>query len=94
MAWYLAEIREGIDGVAAFATGRHCYVSRTLTGVVRVIAANGVTAVVKLGEARRRLRVVRDTAGNPIPVSGQGKREMTWHAREARRFDGRRCLAA
>lgn len=94
MAWYLATIERGVDGIEPFATGRHCYINRTVTGVVRVIAAGGLTAVVRLDEARRRLRVCRDAAGNPVAVRGQTKQEIRWSAREARRFDGRRCLAA
>jgi hypothetical protein len=93
MAWYLAEIREGIEA-DGWRSGHHVYVNRTVTGLVRVIGRGGLTAVVKLGEARRRLRVVRDAAGNPVAVRGQHKQEIRWEAREARRFDGRRCLAA
>jgi hypothetical protein len=90
MAWYLATIRKGLE-VDGYRTGHHVYVCRMPTGVVRVIAAGGLTAVVKLAEARRRLRVCRDAAGNPVAVRGQ---EMKWHARESRRFDQRPCLAA
>ena len=64
------------------------------TGVVRVIGKGGLTAVLKLDAARRLLRVVRDAAGNPIPIRGQTKQEIRWSEHEARRFDDRRCLAA
>lgn len=93
MAWYLADIRRGIEA-DGWRGGHHVYVNRTVTGIVRVIGKGGLTAVVKLDEARRRLRVVRDAAGNPIAVRGQTKQETRWDAREARRFDQRRCLAA
>jgi hypothetical protein len=88
MNWYLAEITNGID-VEGLQTGRHVHICRMPTGVVRVIGARGITAVVKVEEARRRVRVVKDAAGRPVKVRGQVRREAFWNERrEARRFYG------
>lgn len=86
--WYLATIIDGINH-APWATGRHCYVSRTATGMVKVIGAKGVTVILKLDEARRRVRVSRDKDGEPVRVRGQIKQDAKWQEREGRRFDGR-----
>ena len=92
--WYLATIVNGID-VNGLTTGRHCYVNRTPTGLVRIIAAGGLTALVRVDEARRRVRVERGRDGRPVAVRNQVKQEIRWsETREARRFDQKPGLAA
>lgn len=80
--WYLATITDGIN-MGPWATGRHCYVNRTVTGMVKVIGARGVTAIL----ARKRIQVSRNAKGEPVRVRCQTKQDVRWQAREARRFD-------
>lgn len=84
--WYLATITDGID-LAPWQTGHHCYVNRTVTGKVKVIGKAGATAILTLAEARKRVRVKFDKAGQPVKVRGQTKQDIKWQARESRRFD-------
>ncbi|MDB5295990.1 MAG: hypothetical protein JWO31_1973 [Phycisphaerales bacterium] len=86
MNWHTATIVRGIESTP-FRTGQTVFVNRTVTGFVRVVVAGGTsTALVRLDEARRRVRVVRDEAGRPVPAPRPVQLDIAWDKREARRF--------
>jgi hypothetical protein len=84
--WYLGYVTQGV-AIKGFTTGSPVYFNVLPHGRVRVIGLGGVTAVLTLAEATKRLKCERTAGGRPIRVRDQGCR---WdRAREGRRFDGR-----
>ena len=79
--WFLAEIVSGLP-VTGWESGHHAYV-RVAGDKVQVRGKGGLRAVVKIDEARRRLRTVRKADGSPVAVARQERWSEEWTARTA-----------